>query len=135
MLNSIREELESTVTPLLRDIVEDTRTLLQQEAQLFRAEVREDTVKVRQAMTLIVAGGASILISILLCAFMLVQLLATEWLQAPLWLSFGLVALVTATSGGILSYVGGKKLESVRESSERSLQAMREGLGWMQRTM
>jgi hypothetical protein len=135
MFNSIREELESTVAPLLRDIVEDARTLLQQEAQLLRAEVRQDSTKVRQAMTLIVAGGASILISILLCAFMLVQLLATEWLKAPLWVSFGLVALLLATSGGILSYIGGKKLESARQSSERSIQAIKEGLGWMQRTM
>ena len=135
MFNSIREEFESTVTPLLRDIVDDARTLLQQEAQLLRAEVREDTVKIRQAMTLIVAGGASILISTLLCAFMLVQLLATEWLQAPLWLSFGLVALLMAASGGIFSYIGGKKLESARESSERSIRALKEGLGWTQRTM
>jgi hypothetical protein len=135
MFNSIREELESTVTPLLRDIFEDARSLLQQEAQLLKAEVREDGAKVRQAMTYIIAGSVSIAISVLLCAYMLVQVLATEWLKVPLWVSFGLVAIAMAVCGGIFSYIGGKKLEAVKESSERSIRAFKEGFGWMQRPM
>ena len=135
MFNSLREELETTVTPLLRDIIDDARTLIQQEAQLVRAEVREEASRMRQAFTFIIAGGVLLVISVALCALMTVQLISTEWFAVPLWMSFGIVAVVVALGGGLLSYIGGKKLEAMRESSERSMRALREGVQWMQRTM
>ncbi len=135
MFNSIREELESTVTPLLREIVDDARKLMRQEAELVRTEVREEGVRARQAVTLLIAGSVSLFIALVLCAFMLVQLVATEWLNVPLWAAFGIVAVVMALLGGGLSFFGGKKLESMRQSSGRSMQALREGFVWMQRTM
>lgn len=131
MFNSIREELETTVTPLLRDIIDDARTLMQQEVQLVRAEVREEVSRMRQAFTLIIAGGVLLVIAVALCALMTVQLISTEWLSVPLWMSFGIVAVVVALGGGVLSYIGGKKLEAMRESSERSMRALREGVQWM----
>jgi len=135
MFNSLREEFESTVTPLLRDIVEDARTLLRQEAQLVRAEVREEVTRMRQAFALIVAGGVLIVVAVALCGVMAAQLLSAKWVHLPLWMSFGIVAMVMALIGGVLAYVGGKKLEAARESSERSMNALREGMQWMQRTM
>ena len=135
MLNSIREELESTVAPLFKEIVDDARKLMRQEAELVRIEVREEGVRARQAFALLVAGSATLFISLVLCAFMLVQLIATEWLQVPLWAAFGIVAVVMALVGGGLSFFGGKKIESMRRSSGRSMQALREGFGWMQRAM
>jgi hypothetical protein len=135
MFNSLREELETTDTPLLRDIVEDARTLLQQEAQLVRAEVREEVTRMRQAFLLIAAGGVVIVIAVAMCAVMAALLLSGEWLHLPQWMAFGIVATVMALIGGILAYIGGKKLEAARESSERSMNTLREGMRWMQRTM
>lgn len=135
MTESMREEIEFTVAPLLREILDDARKLMHQEAQLVRVEVREESVKVRQAVTYVIAGGTALLIAVLLFAFMLVQLLATEWFKAPLWVAFGMVALVSSALGAISAYVGLRKLQEVRASSERALKTLREGFGWMQRTM
>jgi hypothetical protein len=135
MFNLIREELESTVAPLLREIVDDARKLVRQEAELIRSEVREESARARQALTLLISGSAVLFISLLMCAFMLVQLVATEWLEVPLWAAFGIVAVVMALIGGGLSFFGGRKLESMRDSSGRSLRSLREGFGWMQRAM
>jgi len=135
MTESMREEIEFTVAPLLREILDDARKLMHQEAQLVRVEVREESVKVRQAVTYVMAGGTALLIAVLLFAFMLVQLLATEWFKAPLWVAFGMVALVSSALGAISAYVGLRKLQEVRASSERALKTLREGFGWMQRTM
>ncbi|MFN4894733.1 MAG: phage holin family protein [Pseudomonadota bacterium] len=135
MINSIREELESTVTPLLREILDDARKLMHQEAQLVRVEVREESVKMRQALTYVLAGSTALLIAAVLGSFMFVQLVATEWFKAPLWAAFGIVALVSAALGSALAVVGARKLRDVRESSERTMKALREGFGWMQRTM
>lgn len=135
MIDSFREELESTATPLLRDILDDARKLMHQEAQLIRVEVREESIKVRQALTYVIAGGTALLIAVFLLAFMVVQLLATEWFKVPLWAAFGMVALVSSALGAISAYVGVRKLQDVGASSEQAMKSLREGFGWMQRTM
>lgn len=135
MVHSMREELESTVTPLLREILDDARKLMHQEAQLVRVEVREESIKMRQALTYVIAGSTALFIAVVLGSFMLVQLVATEWFQAPLWAAFGIVALVAAIFGAVCAYIGSQRLRSVRESSELAMKTLREGFGWMQRTM
>jgi hypothetical protein len=133
MVDSIREELESSVTPLLREILDDARKLMHQEAELVRFEVREESVKMRQALTYLIAGSTALFIAVVLSSFMLVQLVASEWFKAPLWVAFGSVALLSATLGGVLAYVGARRVRAVRESSERAMRTLREGFGWMQR--
>jgi len=135
VVDSMREEIESTVTPLLREILDDARRLMHQEAQLVRVEVHEESAKMRPALTYVITGGVALFLAALLCSFMVVQLVATEWLRAPLWASFGVVALASAFLGAGLAYVGARRLKSVRESSERAMKTLREGFGWMQRTM
>lgn len=135
MADSIREDLESTVTPLLREILDDARRLMHQEAQLVRAEVREESVKMRHALTYAIVGSTALFIAVVLCSFMLVELVATEWFQAPLWAAFGVVALVAAVVGAVCAYVGAQKLRAVRESSELAMKTLRGGFGWMQRAM
>jgi hypothetical protein len=135
MTNSVREELESTVTPLLREIFDDARKLMHQEAQLVRVEVREESVKVRQALTYLIAGTTTLFMAVVLCSFMLVHLVATEWFQAPLWAAFGVVALAAAILAAVCAYIGTQKLRAVRERSELAMKTLREGFGWMQRTM
>lgn len=135
MVDQIREEIESTVTPLLREILDDARRLMHQEAQLVRVEVHEESAKMRKALTYVITGGVALFLAALLCSFMVVQLVATEWLRAPLWVSFGIVGLVSAILGVGLVYLGARRLKSVRESSERAMKTLREGFGWMQRTM
>ena len=135
MTNSIREELESTVTPLLREIFDDARKLMHQEAQLVRVEVREESVKMRQALTYLVAGTTTLFMAVVLCSFMLVHIVATEWFQVPLWAAFGVVALVAAILAAVCAYIGTQKLRAVRKSSELAMKTLREGFGWMQRTM
>jgi drug/metabolite transporter (DMT)-like permease len=135
MMDSIREELESSVTPLLREILDDARKLMHQEAQLVRVEVREESVKMRQALTYVIAGSTALFIAVLLFAFMAVQLVATEWFQAPLWAAFGIIACLSSAVGTLCAYIGIKRFEDVRASSERALRTLREGFGWMQQTM
>jgi len=135
MENSIREELESTVTPLLREILDDARRLMHQEAQLVRVEVREESIKMRRALTYVVTGSAALFIALFLGSFMVVQLVATEWFRAPLWLAYGVVAVLSALLGSVCVYVGARGLQDVRQSSELAMKTLREGFGWMQRTM
>lgn len=135
MIHTIRDELESTVTPLIREIIDDARRLMQQEADLIRVEVREESVKIRQAMTWLAIGSAAVFVALVLAAFMVVQLIATEWFQAPLWVAFGVVALITSLAGGVFVFLGGRKLREVRRSSEQTMKALKGGFEWMQQAM
>jgi hypothetical protein len=135
MMNSIREELESTVTPLLREIFDDARKLMHQEAELVRAEVREESLKMRNAVAFVALGIASSAVSILMLGFMLAYLIGSEWFKAPLWVGFGVVALVGAVVGVAFLYSGARRLRSIRESSEQAMRALRGGFGWLQGTM
>lgn len=117
------------------EILDDARKLMHQEAQLVRVEVRQEGVKMRQALTYVIAGSTALFVAIVLFAFMFVQIVATEWFQTPLWAAFGIVACISSAVGAVSAYIGAKKLQDIRVSSEQSLKALREGFGWMQRTM
>lgn len=132
MFNSIREELESTVAPLMREIFEDARKLMRQEAQLVRAEVKEESRRIQGAFVYVALGGAALFVSVFLCSFMLAYLVAVQWFDVPLWLAFGLVAVVMAALGVALSYRGLKMMRAVTRSSGQTIEALREGFSWMQ---
>ena len=134
MFNSMREEFESTVAPVMRDILEDARKLMFQEAQLVRSELKEDSRRAQSALVYAVCGGALLFIGVALSSFMLVYALATQWTAMPLWLAFGLVSLFLALLGAGFSFLAMRRWRSLAESSGRSLQALREGFGWMHRS-
>jgi hypothetical protein len=135
MFDSMREELESTVAPLLKEILEDARRLAHQEAQLVRVEVQEEARAMRTVLLCTVMGCVAVAIGSVLAAFTLVYVIADGWLKAPLWVSFGVVSVVVFCVGLGLLWRAGAKLQGIRSGSEQTLRALREGFGWMQRTM
>ena len=135
MFNSLRDELETTVAPMLREILDDARKLAQQEVQLVRLEAREEGIKLRRALFFLSVGTTFGVIALMLAAFMLVQFVASDWLSLPLWQAFGLVALALLLLGGITSYLGARILRDVRDSSNRSVKALKEGVEWMRQVM
>jgi hypothetical protein len=134
MFNSMREEFESTVAPIMREILDDARKLMHQEAQLVRVEVKEESRKIQTAFALTFLGSALLFVAVLLSSFMLVYAISARWLETPLWLAFGIVAVVLALVGAGLSFMGLKRWRAVGESSGRSFNALREGLSWMHRS-
>lgn len=127
----MREEFENTVAPIMRDILDDARKLMRQEAQLVRSELQDDSQRVQSALVYGVCGGALLFVGVTLSSFMLVYAVATQWMSVPLWLAFGLVSLFLAILGAGFSYMAMRKWRSLGESSTRSFRALREGLGWM----
>ena len=135
MFNSMREEFESTVAPIMRDIVEDARKLMRQEADLVRVEIKEESRKVQAAFACTLMGSALLFVAVLLSSFMLVYAIAARWVETPLWLAFGIVAVCLAVVGAGLSLLGLRRWRAVSESSGRSFDALREGLTWMHRSV
>jgi len=131
MIESLREELESTVTPLLKEVLDDARKLMRQEAQLIKTEARVEGEKTMRAVALIIAGGAVAHIAVLFSALMLAHLCAGPWFNMPMWAAYGVVALFSVALGVLFVSRGIRNLKEAREISERTLQALREGFEWM----
>lgn len=135
MFNSIREELESTVTPIMRDILQDARELMRQEAELVRGETRRESKRVAQVVTLALVGFLFAFSAIVLGLFSVVYTIAASTERYSLGLTFSLVALGAALFAAGISYLGLRKWRSLAAESERTFDAMKEGVAWMRRAM
>lgn len=135
MFNSIREELESTVTPIMRDILEDARTLMRQEVALLRGETHRESKRAAQVLTLALVGLLFAFAAIVLGLFSIAHTIAASSDHYSLGWAFGLVALCAAVVAAGVSYVGLRKWRSLAAESGRTFDAMKEGVAWMGRTM
>lgn len=113
---------------LLRDAVQQVQDLFRAEAQLAKAEVRQE-VRLAASAALPLAVGA-------LCA-------ASAWLFAlwtavyglaqvlPLWAATAIVAGATGILGAVLVLTGVRRLKQVRAVPDRTVATMKENLAWI----
>jgi hypothetical protein len=115
----------STLSSLVRDILEDFRTLFEQQLALLRQEVKRDFTKVKAAAVMLAAGIGGLVLGALLLLLMLVHGVnsATE---LPLWACYGIVGAVLAIGGAAAAAQGKKKLETVDPLHQETAQALKE---------
>jgi len=135
MFNSMREELESTVTPIVRDILEDARTLMRQEGELLRDETRRESKRVARIVTLLFVSSAFTLSAIVLALFAIAYTIASTEPQYSLGFSFGVVAACAAVIAVGISYWSLRQWRALTSESAKTFDALKEGVAWMQRTM
>lgn len=133
MIEDIRREFESTVTPLLRGIVEDTQKLLRQEIALARVEVTEDAIRARDAVMGISLGAVTGYLSFVFICFACVYLLVSFQPNLPVWGGFAIVALILALTSWIFTVRGVRKAREIRGVPQETVDSLREGFQWMHR--
>jgi len=115
---------------LLTEILHDVRSLVRQQLELFKHEVR---VEARQtgvaAIAMIAAVGAAIIGADLFC-FMLVHLLNWAVPALPLWACYGLLGLVALSAGVGLALFARLRFRRLTLLPEQSLATLRENLEW-----
>ena len=113
------------VAELFGDLGRDARTLIRQEAELVRAELREE---VSQAIRIAALGAAAILVGA--CAAMMLSVACALGLQEifpalPLWGCFAIIAALEAALGATLGMAArnsGKHFSIVPHKTLESLQ-------------
>ena len=131
MLEDMRRELESTVTPLLRGILDDTQKLFRQELALAKVEVREDALRARDAVVGLSLGALSGAISFVFACFSIVYLLITYRPDIPLWGSFAIMAAVLAVVSWFFTIRGARKARQIRGYPQETIGSLyRIDLGW-----
>ena len=129
MASNLQTGSEPSLTAIVTGIVGDFQELIKQQLALFKAELREDLRKTKEASVSLVCGAALLgLGSVLLC-IMVVHLL--EWVFRPhleLWLCYLIVGGVLAAVGGGLTAFAWGRFRSV--TAEQSVQSIEENLEW-----
>jgi hypothetical protein len=115
MLDDIRHEVEVTVAPLLRDILQDAQQLFRQEWALAKTEVREDALRAREGATALMLGFSLAVLSFLFANLMLVYFLVEAYGWAT-WQAYGVVTLLLFISAAGATWWGRRRLRSVRFS-------------------
>ncbi|MBX9624292.1 MAG: phage holin family protein [Gemmataceae bacterium] len=118
-----------TVTGLVGGIISDAQTLARQQMEMFKAEVREDMARTRQALIL---GGVAVTLltvgGLTLVAF-LVNLLHEQY-QFSMWASCLIIGGVLLAAGVVLGVVARNLFESFNPLPDKTFTALQENLTW-----
>jgi len=115
---------------LIVGIVQDVRSLLRQEAQLLRDEVRLEVTKAGQAASGMGIGIGLAVIGGLFLLLMLVYGLF-EWTDLPLWACYGSVGILLAGLGGVLIARARSLAGSIHAMPRRTLYSIKEDAQWI----
>jgi uncharacterized membrane protein YqjE len=124
-----REQLhEQPIGELLKELASETTTLVKQELELAKAEMREKGRKAGPGFGLIGAAGAVALLAAgTLTAFLV---LALDGVM-PNWLAALIVALVYGAIAGLLYVQGMEKVDDVGSPAPRqTIETVKEDVEW-----
>jgi putative superfamily III holin-X len=117
---------DRSVGELVGEVTKDISTLLRQEVELAKAEVREEASKVATASGMF--GGAGVA-GLLLAVFASLALMFALGAVLPLGWAALIVAVLWAVVGLVLYALGRSRLRSVR-APERTVQTLKEDVQW-----
>jgi len=129
MADNLQTSSEPSVTALVTGIINDGQELLKQQLTLFKAEVRDDLQKTKEASTSLALGGLVLLVGGILLCLMLVYLLH-ELAGWRLWSSYALVGGVIAVIGGVLTVRGVQQFKSFNPLPDQTAEGLKENLQW-----
>lgn len=113
------------IAALLRDLQSDSMHLVQQEAQLFRAETSQTLARVQREAMILGAGAALAAVGGLVLAAFLVLLLAEVM---PAWLSALIVGVVLTVAGGVAIMNGKKKIAAEQLAPKQTQRSVKEDI-------
>src|SRR5215475_5980163 len=115
---------------LIGGILRDVKSLLQQEVQLFKDEVKLEISTAGREATKFLIGAALGILGLLFLLLMLVHGLH-EWTVLSLWACYGLVGGVLLAIGLSLVFRARSVAGSVQATPRRTLYSMRENIQWI----
>jgi len=120
-----------SLTSLVSGIVGDLQTLIRQEIQLARTEVKQEWEKTKTAAGAMAAGAALLLLTAFLLCFTLVYALQALAPGLPLWACYAIVTACLGLLGGILVVVGRSKAAQVHVVPPQTAETMKENVQWI----
>ena len=125
---------EESLGGLLRGILGDLRTLLQEEVALARLEIRDQVTRARTAAVSLGIAAVALLLGggfLLVAAAMAIA----DVLDWPLWSGFLIVAVVMSLIGMVALMSGRKKLSNVSAVPEKTISTLKENAEWISKRL
>lgn len=117
-----------TVTGLVGEILTDAQKLAKQQLEMFKAEVREDMNRTRQALIYGGIGVACLTVGAFATVFAIVHILERFVPGLPLWGSWTLFAVVFMAAGVALGVVARNLFESFNPLPDKTFNALQDNL-------
>jgi len=129
MSTDLQNPPEQNLTTLVTGILNDAQELFRQQANMLRAEVKEDLRKTKEAAFPLAIGVWLGALGSILLGITLALLLAETGLA--LWACFAIVGVAFAAVGGGLVYAGKKRFAAFNPLPDESAEALKENLEWI----
>ena len=130
-MEDARDDLDlrdRSVGELLRELSQQTATLVRQELELAKAELTEKGKQVGRGAGLLSGAGAVALVAFGALTACFIALLATAMAT---WLAALIVAVVYAAIAGVLALVGKRQLEQATPPApEQTIETVKEDVQW-----
>lgn len=127
MATNLQESPEQSLTSIVSGIIGDCQELIKQQMDLLKSEVAADLRKTKEAAVALVFGVAALFLGGTLLSVAVIQLLIA-FVPLPPWASYLLVGSVVVACGGILSFLGWNRFQSI--NADQSVKAIKENLEW-----
>ena len=129
-LASTQTDGELTMTQLVSGIADDAKTLLRQQYQMFRAEVREDIRRTKDAVKYMGLGAVAAAIGML---FLIIATpLFINWVfNLPSFAGWAIMGGLLLVVGVIALFVGKRMFNKFNPLPDKSLNALEENLSWI----
>jgi len=118
-----------SVTGLVSGIINDAQTLLQQQAEMLKAEVREDFKRSKRAAEFGAAGIVFTTVGALGLITALAYLLHEQY-AFKMWASWGIVGALFAIVGGTCAWFSYVLLERFNPLPDKTFNALKENITW-----
>jgi uncharacterized membrane protein YqjE len=118
---------ERSLGQIVGDLTNDLTTLVKQELELARTELKEEASKAGKGAGMLGGAGVAGLLALILGSFALAYLL-DNWM--PVELAFLIVMLLWAIVGAVLAARGRKELKNANPQLPETQQTLKEDAQW-----
>ena len=119
---------------LIKGILKDVRSLIEEEFALARLEIQEQTTRARTAAVSLGLAAVALLFG---GAFLLVAAAMgiADALNWPAWTGFLIIALLMSLIGVVSFLSGRRKLSAVQMKPERTISTLKENAEWISKRL
>jgi uncharacterized membrane protein YqjE len=123
-----------SISGLIRGILRDFRTLVDEEVALARLELQEQVGRARTAAVSLSIAAVALLLG---GAFILVALATAiaDLLGWPVWSGFLIVAIVMTVIGVITLMMGRTRLRAVNMVPDKTIESVKENAEWISKRL
>lgn len=132
-----KRTIEQPLPDLIRELRDETATLVGQEIALAKAEISEKTRRIARDLIYIAAGVALAYAALVLLLLAIRDFLLSSMVEGgmsagvAMWLSPLIVGVVAGVVGSVLANQGKKKLADEGITPEKTAQSLREEKNWL----